>query len=352
MDWLAFLNTQIGPNTYREYLIAFGFFVTIVFLLQILKGIILVRLDELTKKTQNHWDDIFSKMLNSFGMLFYLVIAIYGSTRLLDLDQFIVEFITSVTLVVVTVYAVKALQIVLEHSLDTLLEKASGERLDKTILDFFHNALRVALWVGAAIIILQNLGYEIGALLGGLGIAGIAIAFALQNILGDIFSFFSIYFDKPFKKGDFIIVGNDMGTVEHIGMKTTRIKTLQGQELIISNQELTTTRVNNYKRMEERRVVFQFGIVYETPHTLVKEIPSIVKTIVESDERMRFDRTHFLSFGDSSLNFEVVYFVTNQDYNLYCDLQQQINLSLMEQFQKKGIEFAYPTRLIYTKNAN
>ncbi len=349
---LEILDMQFSGNTLQSYLEAFTVFVVSIFILQIIKAVLLVKLQDFADKTANEWDNILCKALESLGWLFYFIVSLYASTRFISLADFINTIIYSATLIIVTYYAIGALQIILEFGLDQILKKSQGDKLDNTILRFFHNALKIGLWVSAVILILQNLGYEVGALLGGLGIAGIAIAFALQNILTDIFSFFSIYFDKPFRKGDFIIVDNDMGTVEHIGIKSTRIRTLQGQQLIISNQELTSVRVNNYKRMEERRAVFHFRIRYETPPTLVKKIPELIKKIIENNERTRFDRAHFTEFGDSSLNFEVVYYVDTQDYNVYRDVQQDINIAVMETFTKNRIEFAYPTQLVYLRKSS
>ena len=181
----------------------------------------------------------------------------------------------------------------------------------------------------------------------GLGIGGIAIAFALQNILSDIFASFSIYFDKPFKVDDFIIIGDDKGVVKKIGIKSTRIQTLQGEELVISNKELTESRVHNYKKMERRRIVFVFGVTYETPTEKVKKIPSIIKDIIEKTELADIDRVHFKEFADFSLNFEVVYYLKTSDYAEYMDTQQEINLAMKEHFEKEQIEFAYPTQTVF-----
>lgn len=347
---ITFLQYTIVGNTLQNYLFAGIMFITSLFALQIIKSIIIARIHAFSQKTKNRWDDVASTVLGSFGWLFYFVIALYTSIRFLDLKEFIHSAIDVITLIVVTFYAVRALQHIIIHSLDIILRRnADSEDPDKTILNFLENAVKATLWVGAIILILQNLGYEVGALLGGLGIAGIAIAFSLQNILEDVFSFFSIYFDKPFKKDDFIVIGQDSGTVEHIGIKTTRIKTLQGQELIMSNRELTQARVNNFKHMEYRRIVFSFGIIYETPTKSVKMIPSMIQNIIEREKMAEFDRTHFKSFGDFSLDFEVVYFVKSNEYLDYMDTQQSINLALMEQFERKKIEFAYPTKVVYQK---
>lgn len=203
--------------------------------------------------------------------------------------------------------------------------------------------LNGVLWVMGTIFLFDNLGFNVTAVLTGLGVGGIAIALAAQTILGDIFNYFVIFFDRPFEVGDFIIVDDKMGTVEYIGLKTTRIKSLSGEQIIISNSNLTNSRLHNYKRMQERRILFRFGIVYETDIEKVERIPAMVRGIIERQQQTRFDRTHFVKFGDYSLDFEVVFYVLSADYNRYMDIQQTINLELFQTFAKEGVEFAYPT---------
>lgn len=203
--------------------------------------------------------------------------------------------------------------------------------------------LNGVLWMMGTIFLFDNLGFNVTAVLTGLGVGGIAIALAAQTILGDIFNYFVIFFDRPFEVGDFIIVDDKMGTVEYIGLKTTRIKSLSGEQIVISNSNLTNSRLHNYKRMQERRILFRFGIVYETDIEKVERIPSLVRGIIERQQQTRFDRTHFVKFGDYSLDFEVVFYVLSADYNRYMDIQQTINLELFQTFAKEGVEFAYPT---------
>jgi small-conductance mechanosensitive channel len=167
--------------------------------------------------------------------------------------------------------------------------------------------------------------------------------------LADIFASFSIHFDKPFKVGDFIIIGNDMGTVKKIGIKSTRITTLEGDELVVSNRDLTETRVHNYKRMRKRRVSFELGVEYSTPVKKLKKIPKIVEGIIKGIDLLEFDRAHFKNFGDFSLNFEVVYYLKSKDYNVYMDKQQEINLKIKEKFDKERIKIAFPTQQIFLK---
>jgi len=197
------------------------------------------------------------------------------------------------------------------------------------------------------LLLLDNLGIDITALVASLGIGGVAVALAVQNILGDIFASLSIALDKPFIVGDFIVVGDEMGVVEYVGLKTTRVRSLGGEQIIFANAELLKSRIRNYKRMFERRVVFGFGVTYQTKPSLLSDISSQIKQIIEAIDSTRFDRAHFKSFGNSSLDFEVVYYVLSSEFNIYMDIQQKINLELMNYFEKSSIEFAYPTQTLY-----
>ena len=219
-----------------------------------------------------------------------------------------------------------------------------------TTLTMVGFVLRVIIWSVLVLIGLDNLGIDITALIAGLGIGGIAVALAIQNILGDLFASFSIVLDKPFVIGDFIIIDDCMGTVEHVGMKTTRIRSLSGEQLIFSNADLLKSRIRNYKRMFERRVVFSIGVVYQTPHEKVRRIPDMIRGAVEKNQQVRFDRAHFKAFGDYALQFEVVYWIQNPDYNVYMDIQQAINLDIMKQFDDAGISFAYPTQTLLVQS--
>jgi small-conductance mechanosensitive channel len=195
--------------------------------------------------------------------------------------------------------------------------------------------------------VISNLGVDITSLIAGIGIGGIAIALALQNILSDLFSSFSIYFDKPFKVGDFIVVGEHMGSVEKIGIKTTRVRSPQGEEIVIANQELTTARVQNFRRLERRRNLVTLGVTYETPLAKLKKVTGIIEDIINKQKDATFDRVHFQSFGDFSLNYQIVYYVESEEYGVFMDVQQAINFAIMEAFEKEGIEFAYPTQTLY-----
>lgn len=207
--------------------------------------------------------------------------------------------------------------------------------------------VRTLLWTIVLLAVLANVGVNITAFVASLGVGGIAVALAAQTILGDLFASLSIAIDKPFEVGDFIVCGSVAGSVENIGVKTTRIRSLGGEQVVISNTELLKQTISNYKRLQRRRIVFAFGVTYETAPELAAQIPQIVREVILASERLRFDRAHLKSFGQSSLDYEVVYFVQDPDFNLYMDEQQRINLGLLQAFGERGIGFAYPTRTVH-----
>ncbi len=296
-------------------------------------------------RTRTDLDDTFVKMVRSFRPPFYLFLSFWLALSGLSFTGVAHELLTAVLVVWVVYQAVIIVGILVE---DVLFRHYAKDR-DATTQSALHllaNIAKGVMWVFGLLLVLSNFGVNVTSLVAGAGIAGLAIAFALQGILSDLFSSFSLYFDKPFRVGDFIIVGDTMGVVKHIGIKSTRIAALSGEEITISNQELTGARIHNYKRMAERRVVFSFGVLYETAPDLLRTIPDLVRGAIEDVEQTRFDRAHFKGFGDSSLDFEVVYYVLSADYNLYMDIQQTINLTLVSAFAARGIGFAYPTRTL------
>lgn len=220
-----------------------------------------------------------------------------------------------------------------------------------TTLGMLGFAARFVLWALVLLLALRQMGFDITALLAGLGIGGIAVALALQNILGDLFASLSIVLDKPFVVGDFIIVGDFLGTVEHIGLKTTRLRSLSGELIVFSNTDLLKSRIRNYKRMYERRVLFTLGVIYQTPVEKLERIPELLRAAIAARTRTRFDRAHFKEYGDSALIFEAVYYVLDPDYNIYMDIHHAVNLEVLRSFAREGIEFAYPTRTLYVNNA-
>lgn len=211
---------------------------------------------------------------------------------------------------------------------------------------------RTLLWTILLLAILANVGVNITAFVASLGVGGVAVALAVQNILGDLFASLAIGLDKPFEIGDFIVFGDVAGSVEHIGLKTTRIRSLSGEEIVCGNNNLLKITIHNYKRMRERRILFGFGLTYDATTEQLRAVPSLVRKAVESAGHTRFDRAHFKGFGASSLDFEVVYYVTDADYNLYMDIQQNINLALFDELGRVGLSFAFPTHTVHLVGAD
>lgn len=209
--------------------------------------------------------------------------------------------------------------------------------------------VRLLVWIIAVVLVLDNFGVNITTLLAGLGIGGIAIALAAQTLLGDLFSGLVIFFDRPFELGDFISVGDLSGSVEHIGVKTTRIRSIGGEQLVLPNTDLTSSRIRNFKRLQRRRVSFRIGVAYETPTKALREIPGWIEQIVCAEKNATFDRAHFTSYSESSLQYEIVFFIESSDYLVYMDTLQAVNLAIKERFEEEGILFAYPTRTVYMK---
>ena len=206
--------------------------------------------------------------------------------------------------------------------------------------------VRGVLWLLGLIFILDNLGINVTSMVAGLGIGGIAVALAAQAVLGDLFSALAIHLDEPFVVGDFITVDDFKGTVERIGIKTTHLRSLSGELLVMGNSKLTSSPIRNYKKMHERRVALKFGLLYSTPEAALAEMPGAVRALVEKDKSLRFDRAHFSGLGESSLDFEVVYYILDADYNKHMDSQQRLLLELVADVRKRGLAFAYPTRTV------
>lgn len=345
VEW-GFLNIAYWNNSVREYLIALAIFIGIFTGLKIFKFIILARIRKLLSKRTNINKSIISKVIDRLTWPFYVIISLYIGSRYLDFPDIVDKLSYVIIFVFVVYYGIQILGVTIQHFVEKTYRK-KDEEVDQGVIDVSKRILSMIIWIFAFLWILSNLGYNVTGLLAGVGVAGIAIGFALQGVLEDFFAFFSIHFDKPFKPGDFIIIGNDLGTIKKIGIKSTRIQSLQGQELVVSNKELTNTRINNYKKMEKRRIAFNFGVTYNTPVKKLRKIPKMVRSIFDKTDKADIDRVHFKSYGDFSLNYEVVYYVDTSDYNVYMDIQQEVNLNLKEKFEKEKIEFAYPTQTIF-----
>ncbi len=339
---LSFLNNRV-----LDYLICVGVFLLSVIIIKIFEVIILKRLKKWAEKTTTTLDDfvvgIFERVITPF---LYLG-ALYLSIQILTLNAFLAKVVNVLGIAVLTIFTVRVASLLITYGFENYSRKTRQSSATDYSLKGILKVIKFILWSGAVIFFLDNLGFKISAVIAGLGIGGVAIALAAQAVLKDLFSYFSILFDRPFEVGDFVIVGDLLGTIEHIGIKTTRIRSLGGEQLVFSNSDLTNSRVRNYKRMQKRRVVFKLGVVYNTSLKTLKEIPQIIEKAIKSIKDTVFDRAHFSSYGDFNLVFEVVYYVLSSDYNKYMDIQQEINFLIKEEFEKKKIEFAFPTQTIH-----
>jgi len=351
---ITYLVPYFGVIDFRIYLAAFGTFAILTGLFWVLRIVVLVRVKALAKKTQGLLDDTVVEAVEGIRAWVFTLVSAYAALQFFSMPETLDKIITGIFLFTLVWQAIKIATKFLNYSITHFLRKGedSTGALDPNTVTASHMVTliaRIVFWSLGTLFVLSNLGIEITSLIAGLGVGGIAIAFALQGVLGDLFASFSLYFDKPFRIGDFIVIGNDSGVVEKIGIKSTRIRTLQGEELVVSNNELTSTRVQNFKKMQERRIVTNIGVTYETPQELVKQIPGIIEKIFAALDGGRLDRVHFTSFGDSALVFELVYHVESSDYADYLDIQQLFNFDLLAKFAESGIDFAYPTQTIYNK---
>ncbi len=344
-----FFQYQIFGNSIESYFFALAVFLAVLFVFKIIQIILLRRLQRLADKTKTEIDDIFIEIIKKIRPPFYFLLALYFALRGLEVSSWIGKAVSAVLMIWIIYQAIVSLQILINR----VVKKKVAKDIDsEAAIELLGKIFKGILWAIGLLFILSNLGINVTSLVAGLGIGGIAVAFALQNILADLFSSFAIFFDKPFRPGDFIVLGNYKGTVEKIGIKTTRLRSLQGEELIVSNQELTSAKIQNFGQLKERRVSMKIGITYETPLEKLKIIPEIIKEIVSGIEGIRFDRAFFTAFGDFALIYEVVYFVESSDYLLYLNANQQILFKMKERFEKEKIEFAYPTQKIFMEEIN
>lgn len=340
----SLLEYQVGENTLMGFLIAFLLFVGLFIVFQIFKRVVVKKFHKLALKTKNEIDDEIVKVVEGISPLFYLVLSLYFPLRMLIASPVVEKWISAVFIVVIVYQTIKIVQELINFALGKATK--DGKR-EETAFHGLKIIVNILIWVIGILLVLSNLGFNITSLIAGLSIGGLAIAFAVQNILSDIFSSFSIYFDKPFKIGDFIVSGEHMGTVKKIGLKTTRLVALQGEEIVISNQELTNSRVQNFKKMKKRRIMFNIGLAYGTPLKKLKKTNEIIKKVIEKEKLAEFDRANFFEFGDFSLKFEVVFYVLSADYYDYMNVRENINFGIKEGFEKEKIKMAFPTQTVY-----
>lgn len=333
-------------NSIEQYAIALSIIIGSVLVVRLLRKRLLNQIKKWTEKTETKLDDYIVSGVEKFGLPILTFLAIYIGLSYLTFTEKVDKFIGHAMVVVITFYVIRLLSSIIRLTLESYISQQEGGQEKLKQLNGIMLIFNVLIWAVGLLFLFDNLGYNVTTIIAGLGIGGIAIALAAQNILGDLFNYFVIFFDRPFEVGDFITVDDKKGTVEHIGIKTTRLLSVNGEQLAFSNSDLTKSRIHNFKRMERRRVVFTFGVVYSTTHEKLQQIPVIIKDIITNQQLATFDRAHFASFGPYSLNFEVVYFIESADYVHYMDTQEAINLKVFKAFDEARIEFAYPTQTV------
>lgn len=349
----------------NEYLSAYGvgdvegqwiaavvvFFAALI-IVYLIRSIVVWRVAKFAERSTTVWDDAAVESLRQTRWWFVLAFAVFCGSYMIELPGERTRDVLEAVMVLILLLQMA----IWGHTLITAGAAGYVERRrpDDPAAAMTVSALamigKLVLFTILFLLALDNLGVDVTALIAGLGVGGIAVALAVQNILGDLLASLSIVFDKPFVPGDFIVVGDKSGTVRNIGLKTTRLQSLSGEQLVFSNNDLLQSRIQNFKLMSERRVVFSVGLTYDTPRSVLQQVPDLLRASVEEQENVRFDRAHFKSFGDFSLNFETVYYVLTPDYAAYMDIQQAINLSLHERIEQVGAEFAFPTQTLYVED--
>ncbi|MEG6508160.1 mechanosensitive ion channel family protein [Methyloligella sp. 2.7D] len=344
---LQFMETEVYGNIITAWVIAFLVIMLVIGLGLGLRYVLVRRLPQGNPQTEMTWPEIFRELVDRLSPIVIVIAALFAGSRAVNLGGPAEAAIRSAFIIALFLQAALWADRLITASLIWKFAAQRSKTPIRNAISLMQFLLRVGIWTLALLLILDNVGFDVTALIAGLGIGGVAVALAAQNVLGDLFSSLAIVLDRPFEVGDFIVFGEKSGTVERIGIKTTRIRSLSGEQIVCANSDLITTRIHNYKRMAERRVLFQIGVAYGTPPDLLEHIPELLKQAIEGTERTRFDRAHFATYGDFSLNFEVVYFVLSEDYNVYMDVHQAINFAIYRTFAEHDIEFAFPTQTLH-----
>jgi small-conductance mechanosensitive channel len=348
---LEFLDTVFFGNPVRSWLgsaaVLLAFWLAYLIVHRLLSGWIVA----LSARTRTGLDDALAAVIQATKPWLLMVIALQFAARPLSLSDNMDVWLTRIALVALGIQIGYWTAAWLNVVLSSWKIRRWGDDPEATMtFNFVSYVVNTAVWVFVFLLILENLGVDVSALVAGLGIGGIAVALAVQNVLGDLFASLSILLDKPFVIGDYLAVDDLGGTVRSIGLNSTRLTSLTGEQLVFSNKDLLQSRIRNFGRMEERRILFLIGVVYGTPPDVIRRIPGMIRTSIEGHELTRFDRSHFKEFGDSALIFETVYYMTVPDYGSYMDVQQAVNLDILQRFAQEGIEFAFPTQHVFVES--
>ncbi|HEY9735189.1 MAG TPA: mechanosensitive ion channel family protein [Trichocoleus sp.] len=340
-----FLQFELLGSPVRDYGVAIATLLIGLLAISLTRHVVLGRLKFWASRTATDLDDRLLHLVEPPVIwLLYLGTLFISIQDLIENPEFpgaVGKVITALCLVVGTVLAIHLICSLLEYGLRFYWVTRRSDVFMEQTLKALIPALKVVVWTVGLIFLLDNLGLDVSAAVTSLGIGGVALALASQGILADMFGYFAILFDRPFEIGDFITTGDFSGTIETVGLKTTRIRSISGEELIIPNTDLAAARIQNYKRMARRRIVFTLKVPYETPANTLATLPELIRQVVETTEKATFDRAHFHAYGDFGLVYEVVYFVESSDYKVYMDIQQSINLAIKNALQQHGIALAH-----------
>jgi len=347
---MAWLDNSFYGNSVRDWLAAFGILILTYAVLYILLRVLIRRLALAALKTRNDVDDFLTGLFQETKTFFSFTVGLYIAAQFLTLPDKVSHFISTLLVLAALVQVGFWGMSIVDYLVRTrmTIEEREGDDEEKTTLNALGLVVKIVIWSIVSLLVLENLtGVQVDTLIASLGIGGIAVALAVQNILGDLFSALTIALDKPFVIDDFINVGEFSGAVEHVGLKSTRLRSLTGEQLVFSNSDLLGSRLRNYKRMQRRRIAFSLGVTYQTPHAKLARIPDMVREIIEGRSEVTYDRTNLSKLGDFAIQYDVVYFMEKPDFMLYVETQESINLEILRRFEEEGIEFAYPTQTLF-----
>jgi len=347
---MDFQETIIFDNTIQQWGLSIGVSVLVFILLQLFKRLISRYLAVYAESTHRYVNDILTAIFWHTKTIFILVVSLWAGSLFLDLPP-MVEMIRYVVVIIASLVQIGLWSNgAINHWIDTKNEEHPGEKDRTTTLIAFGLIAKTVIWVILVLLMLENLpGVDVSTLIASLGVVGIAVALALQGILGDLFASLSIIVDKPFVIGDFITVSDYEGEVEDIGMKSTRLRSLTGEEIVFSNTDLMESRIRNYKSLQRRRVLFTLNLTYQIPSDKLSQIPEIIRAVVEPHEGTIFNHAYFKGFGDSAINFEILYHIETKEFSVYREIVESVNLDLFKRLDEEGIEFAYPTQTVYVE---
>lgn len=347
----SFWQKMVCGNSILSYTLVLGGIILAWAVIRVLRRYVLKQLRAWISKTDTQFDDITFSVAEKFVLPYLYLFINYQLLQQLKLSPR-VEKVLHVAMAVVTMYyIIRIVNHVLHLFITGIMRRRNESEFRMRQLNGALMVLKAIVWLVGFIFLVDNLGYNVTTMIAGLGVGGIAIALAAQAVLGDLFSYFVIFFDKPFEIGDAIVMGDKTGTIEYIGIKTTRIRSLTGEQLVVPNTDLTKLTIHNYKRLDKRRMFFTLGVTYQTTPDQLLEIPVMVEEIIRSKEKTEFGRAHMAALADSSINFEIEYYVLTQDYKEFMDVRQAVLHDIIVAFQHKGLEFAYPTQTLYYRTS-